>query len=93
MDDEWTRHFDKSTQSWALVNKSTGEFKYEDSPPSPEKSSNSVEDPDEYRKVFIFRSAGGNPAFKHWILFIAPYPSTTKLGTVLNIEGRRTHYR
>jgi hypothetical protein len=93
-DDEWTRHYDEPIQSWCVVNKSAGEVKYLDSDSfvSTPETSPSPPPPDEQRKVSIIRSAGRNPVFKHWVIFIAPHPLYTGRGTVLNIEGRRTHY-
>jgi hypothetical protein len=92
-EEEWTRHFDETTQIYCLVNKTTGEFSYPDSDSSTQpKPPPTPPPPDEYRLLSIIRSHGGNPAFKHWILFISPYPPSLP-GTILNIEGHCTHYR
>ncbi|OBT70428.1 hypothetical protein VE03_00230 [Pseudogymnoascus sp. 23342-1-I1] len=90
MTDGWTRHFDENTQCWASTNTETGETKYED---SPEESQQAEEAPlnDEYRLVSIVRRKGGDPAFKHWALFVADNVGNSE-GFECEVEGSRKRF-
>ncbi|OBT39832.1 hypothetical protein VE00_09104 [Pseudogymnoascus sp. WSF 3629] len=90
MNDGWTRHFDENTQSWASTNMETGETKYEDDPEEPQQLEEAPIN-DEYRLVSIVRRTGGDPAFKHWALFVTDQDRDSE-GFECEIEGSRKRF-
>ncbi|ELR04970.1 hypothetical protein VC83_02856 [Pseudogymnoascus destructans] len=94
MNDGWTRHFDENTQLWASTNTQTGEMIYEDDPEEPEEQEEALVDADyhsEYRLVSIVRRKGGDPAFKHWALFVEDKDGDTE-GFECEVEGSRKRF-
>ena len=90
MNDGWTRHFDENTQSWASTNMETGETRYEDDSEEPRQLDEAPLN-DEYRLVSIVRRKGGDPAFKHWALFVADQDGDSE-GFECEIEGSRKRF-
>ncbi|KFY19450.1 hypothetical protein V493_07958 [Pseudogymnoascus sp. VKM F-4281 (FW-2241)] len=90
MDDGWTRHFDENTQSWACTNTETGETKYEDDSGEPQGVEEALVN-DEYRLVSIVRRKGGDPAFKHWALFVTDKHGDSE-GFEFEVEGSRKRF-
>ncbi|KFY49978.1 hypothetical protein V496_09679 [Pseudogymnoascus sp. VKM F-4515 (FW-2607)] len=90
MNDGWTRHFDENTQSWASTNTETGETRYEDDPEELQQAEEVLVN-DEYRLVSIVRRKGGDPAFKHWALFVADKDGDSE-GFECEVEGSRKRF-
>ncbi|OBT90792.1 hypothetical protein VE02_00608 [Pseudogymnoascus sp. 03VT05] len=90
MNDGWTRHFDENTQLWASTNTETGEMIYEDDSEAPPELEEGPLN-DEYRLVSIVRRNGGDPAFKHWALFVEDKDGDSE-GFECEIEGSRKRF-